>query len=191
MITLRTAIAGIAAIVVLVFAGAGAGSLFSSNSTNSSRTIAFAGPGAAPQLALARGFGVHGPSAGSFFGSRGQSAGPGFGSQIRLRCASTRNSSTTTARCLGGCGRMQPQAGGGSASSRTLGSAASPRVTAVGPLVASLFGSSAHSATSTVTARAQDPIRLCATLAPMNRLPGAGSPGTGLAPQTSSSPPRG
>jgi hypothetical protein len=25
----------------------------------------------------------------------------------------------------------------------------------------------------------------------MNRLPGAGSPGTGLAPQTSSSPPRG
>ncbi len=224
MFTIQKALGGIAAIVVLVFAGAGAATLFSSSPTNSSRTISFAGPRGAIQLTLAQqGFGRGG---GYFFSPRGPLARGSFGSQTQFRCVTTRASSHVTNSCAAGCAKLQPATGKAPTTLQRLRPACSPAfrvlrfrtcrpiltqtkasssnatttspkarlaplARVVAPLVASLFGNSAIHGNATRAARAQTRVIPCATPVPMNHLPGAGSPGTGSAPQTSSSPPRG
>jgi hypothetical protein len=225
--TFQKALGGIAAIVVLVFAGAGAATLFSSSSTNSSRTISFAGPRGAIQLALAQqGFGqgggsfaYHGPPAQPNFGSARGSGGFGSG-------GGSGGFGSARLYLPAGCGKLQPAAGKATttlqrlrpacsptlrvlrfrscrpiltqtkaSSSKATGSApkttAAPLARVIAPLVASLFGNSVSHTSVTGGARAQTRVIPCATPVPMNHLPGAGSPGTGSAPQTSSSPPRG
>jgi hypothetical protein len=189
MITVRTAIAGIAAIVVLVFAGAGAGALFSSNSSNSSavasasaRTSSCAtARGARGRLVICQIRGSLAPPRSAIgmagerrFHMRGGGGVAGSGWAIRMR----------------GCvGNRQPS--NIFRDGNTLASQLARKVPKTGntvpPVVAELFGGG----TKLRPGGPQPQIRLCATPAPMNRLPRAGSPGRGSAPPTSSSQRRG
>jgi hypothetical protein len=217
--TFRKALAGIAAIVVLVFAGAGAATLFSSSPTSPARAVALGGPGVGIKLAFGR-FNVQVRSArapGPFRGTvtLGQLRGALALGQLRgalalgqLRGAVTpgqhRGLHPLLQALRQALGRVFGRILGASScrlrigkalsrSSRTPAAQLSHRNLSVGvaPVVASLFGSSARRLTVTAKAGAQATVRPCAIPVPMSHLPGAGSPGTGSAPQTSLSPPPG
>jgi hypothetical protein len=223
VISFRTAFAGIAAIVVLVFAGAGAATLFSSSTTGQTRAVAAVGPQAAIKLAFGGRFdtrqamparvpgqfrGLPGQAGGAFFRYRaltqvlGRVAGRVLGAgscRLHVGIALFAPGQTLAARLsrknfTAGVGPLVASLFGGSARSVTV--TAGPQAGVV-PLVASLFGSSARNAVvtggaqSAAAGRAKATVRLCATPVPMSRLPGAGSPGTSLAPQTSLLPPPG
>jgi len=172
MITARTAIAGIAAIVVLVFAGAGAGTLFSSNSS----TLASAS-------------------------ARGSSCPVARGPHNRLTICQIRESLAPLRGAIGTLQRRLQMRGGVAswvsamrrrcAANKTTASLFAPQMPraggAVAPVVAELFGGRAK----LKPGGPQMQIKLCATPAPMNRRPRAGSPGRGWAPPTSSSQRRG
>jgi hypothetical protein len=198
MITVRTAIAGIAAIVVLVFAGAGAGTLFSSNSS----AVASASPrrsscpparGSGSQLLICRLRASLAPLRGAL----------GMALQRRFQMRGTGGvAGSAWGMGMRGCAAAGHVPGNLFRAGDTLASQLAhkrPKTrTAIPPVVAQLFGGAAGRAdthaSGSLQAKARGAyaqIRPCATPVPMNHLPRAGSPGRGWAPPTSSSQRRG